>query len=212
MIYIYIYICAGCINLNKIFGWVWRRGVPKVPTHVTDLRALPGRWQRIVLHQYVHRDIAFTSVYFCVLFLCGWSQGYLWFRQGFFQGWFRVSWELVQDCFRVYQGRCRVVAGLVQGFWFSAIVGFCQGFLQGLFWVYLVFLVCFFGLIEGLFRFCLRLSQGIGRGCEGWLRVSVGFVLGFIQFWFRIYSDLVQVLFRAGLGLMQGFIKVSFRV
>ena len=70
---IYIYICAGCINLNKIFGWVWRRGVPKVPTHVTDLRALPGRWQRIVLHQYVHRDIAFTSVYFCVLFLCGWS-------------------------------------------------------------------------------------------------------------------------------------------
>ena len=54
-----------------------------------------------------------------------------------------------------------------------------------------MFLVCFFGLIEGLFRFCLRLSEGIGRGCEGWFKVSVGFVLGFILFWFRIYSDLV---------------------
>ena len=104
MIYIYIYICAGCINLNKIFGWVWRRGVPKVPTHVTDLRALPGRWQRIVLHQYVHRDIAFTSV--CCFFGVGLRVIYGFARvsfrvgSGFLGGWFRI----VSGCIRVYLG------------------------------------------------------------------------------------------------------------
>ena len=120
---------------------------------MTDLRALPVRWQRIVLHQYVHRDIAFTSV--GCFFGVGLRGIY-----GFARVSFRVGSGFLGGWFRIVSGCIRVDLGWLQG-WFRVSVGFLM-------------VCCRVGLV--LFWVLFRLGLG---NFKGWFRSNLGFCQDF---------------------------------